>query len=298
MVWFVKDMRLKERKKGKRRGVRRHLLPSLFSFIFFIILSREKSINPKCAVRSDPWQAGGSAAQIERLVAFFPEHCCYFLQPASLLLGRHPVASDDDGVVPLVRLERELLGRPEVLLLQLLHFPGKDGLGRDGGVDAVGLDGDDESALVLEEVLRVDRDNAGLVGLRHVGEDAVHHAHDHPVLGRVARILDDGHDVGTLLRHVDEVTPGTVRELDGVDDALGAHEIGDVRDGRARSRTEVEHLGSGLHVDFVEPAEDAGAQLGPEGVPDTVLRLLALRSVHGDALLSVDGDTWDHVLGA
>ncbi len=37
------------------------------------------------------------------------------------------------------------------------------------------LDGDDDEALVLEEVVRVDGDDSSLIGLRHVREDRVHH---------------------------------------------------------------------------------------------------------------------------
>ena len=55
-----------------------------------------------------------------------------------------------------------------------------------------------------------------LIGLSHVGEDGVHHGHEHPVLVRVSRVLDDRHHVGPLLRHVDEVAARSVRELDGV----------------------------------------------------------------------------------
>lgn len=55
-----------------------------------------------------------------------------------------------------------LLARLELLLLQLLDLARKDGLRRRRGVDAGGLDGDDEKAAVLQKVLRVDADDAGL----------------------------------------------------------------------------------------------------------------------------------------
>jgi hypothetical protein len=47
---------------------------------------------------------------------------------------------------------------------------------------------------------------AHLVGLRHVGEDAVDHGDEHAVFVGVARVLDNGDDVGALLGHVDQVT--------------------------------------------------------------------------------------------
>ncbi len=67
------------------------------------------------------------------------------------------------------------------------------------------LDGNDEIAAVLEEELRVERDDPGLVGLGHVGEDAVDHGDEHPVLVGVARIFDDGDHVGPFLGHVQKV---------------------------------------------------------------------------------------------
>ena len=82
-------------------------------------------------------------------------------------------------------------------------------------------------------MLRVESDDARLVGLRDVGEDGVHHADEHAVLLRVARLLDDGDDVGALLGHVDEVTAGAVRELNAVDDTLGADDVRAVGHGGA-----------------------------------------------------------------
>jgi len=58
---------------------------------------------------------------------------------------------------------------------------------------------------VLEEVLSVERHNAGLVGLRHVGKDGVHHRHQHPILVRVSGVLNDRHDVCSLLGNVQQV---------------------------------------------------------------------------------------------
>jgi predicted xylose isomerase-like sugar epimerase len=52
--------------------------------------------------------------------------------------------------------------------------------------------------IVLEEEVRVEGDDAGLVGLGDVGEDAVDHADEHAVLVRVARVLDDRDDVRAL----------------------------------------------------------------------------------------------------
>ena len=79
-----------------------------------------------------------------------------------LLLGRWPVDADDDSMVALVGLEGHLLLRLHFFGLHLLDLSGKDDLGLGGRVDAVGLDGDDEVAAVLQEVGGVDGDNASL----------------------------------------------------------------------------------------------------------------------------------------
>ena len=73
------------------------------------------------------------------------------------LLGllRHSVPTDDDGVVPLVGLQRELLGWLEVLLLKLLHLSRENSLSGHRGINTVGLDTDNKVALVLQKVVRV-----------------------------------------------------------------------------------------------------------------------------------------------
>lgn len=206
-------------------------------------------------------------------------------------------------MVSLVRLQGELLERLDSLLTQLLDLSGEHGLGVDGGVDTVGLDGDDDATLVLEEHVGVEGDDTGLVGLGDIGEDAVDHADEHAVLLGVSGVLDDGDDVGSLLGHGDELSAGSVGELDGVDDALWADDVGDVRDRGTGRGTEVQDLLARRDEQLVETTHDTGGQLGSEGVPDTVLDLGGWDTVllggllDGDALLAVDGLTWGHVLG-
>jgi hypothetical protein len=93
-----------------------------------------------------------------------------------------------------------------------------------------------------------------------------------------------------------------VRELDGVDVTGRTDDISNVRDGGTAGTTEVENLGTGLHVDLIETTEDTGSHLGTEGVPHTVLDLgdgtiLVGRALDGDALLTVNGLTRGQVLG-
>ncbi len=62
-------------------------------------------------------------------------------------------------------------------------------------------------AAVLKEILSVEGHYAGLVRLGHVRKDGIHHGHQHPVLVRVPRVLDNGNYVSSLLCHVQQV-PG------------------------------------------------------------------------------------------
>ena len=86
----------------------------------------------------------------------------YHVKSLFLLLRRCSVDADDDRVVPLVGLEGHLLLRLHLFCLHLLDLSGEDDLGLGGRVDAVGLDGDDEVAAVLQEVGGVDGDDASL----------------------------------------------------------------------------------------------------------------------------------------
>jgi hypothetical protein len=95
-------------------------------------------------------------------------------------------------VITLVRFERYLLERLELRLAESLHFFGVNGRGLGGRVNAGRLDGDDSMATVLEELLGVHSDDAGLIRLRNVREDHVDHRHEHPVLLGRARVLDNG----------------------------------------------------------------------------------------------------------
>lgn len=155
--------------------------------------------------------------------------------------------------------------------------------------------------------MSVEADDTGLVGLGNVGEDAVDHADKHAVLEGVTGVLDDGDDVGAVGGHVDEISAGTVGELDGENGTGRANDIGNVRDGSTRGGTEVEDLAAGLHEDVLHTTEDTSGQLRTEGVPDTVLSLgrsgsLAVGGgraggLDADALLAIDSLAWGQVLG-
>ena len=171
------------------------------------------------------------------------------------------VDTSNHGVISLEGLKGELLLGLDTLLSHLLNLAGEDGLGGSGRVDTVGLDGDKDTTADLQEQVGVKTDDTGLIGLGNIGEDAVDHTNEHTVLERVTGVLDDGDDVGTVSGHVDQITAGTVRELDGVDGTSGSNDISDVRNRSTRSRSEVKDLAAGLHVDVLETTEDTSSDL-------------------------------------
>lgn len=185
-----------------------------------------------------------------------------------------PVNTSHNSVVTLIRLQRDLLDRLEALLLHSLDLLREDGLGRSCRVDAAGLDRDHAVTADLQEVLGVDPNDTGLVGLGDIRKDGVDHGDEHPVLVGVTGILDDGDDVGTLLRHVEELTAGAVGELNGVDSPGGPDKVGNVRDGGARGGAEVENLGARAHPDVADTAGDGSTEFGTEGIPYAVFLLL------------------------
>jgi hypothetical protein len=193
----------------------------------------------------------------------------------------------------------------DVLSAHLVDLVGEDLSGRGSAVDTVGLDGDEDTTTGAQEPVGVHGNDTGLVGLGNVGKDDVDHGDGQTVAGRLTGVLDDRDDVGALGGHANQVTAGTRRELDGVDDTGRADQIGNVGDGGTRGTTEVEHTGAGLHVDVVGTTGDGSAQLASEGVPHAVLNLgggggsvlVLLRLVDRDALLAVDGLAGGQVAG-
>ena len=74
-------------------------------------------------------------------------------------------------------------------------------------------------SLVLQEHMSVHGDDTGLVRLCDIGKNDINHSDEHAVFVGVTGVFDDGDDVGAFFGDVDEVTAGTVREFDGVDQA-------------------------------------------------------------------------------
>ena len=73
----------------------------------------------------------------------------------------------------------------------ICYLVGEDGLGLGSGVDTTGLDRDDEVTASLQEMMRVEGNDTGLIWLGNIGKDAVNHADQHSVLPWVASVLDN-----------------------------------------------------------------------------------------------------------
>lgn len=78
-----------------------------------------------------------------------------------------------------------------------VDFASKDLCGGCGRVDTVGLDGDDDSTSVLEEVVCVESNNTCLIGLSDIGENDIDHLDEHSVFLGVTSVFYDGDGVGT-----------------------------------------------------------------------------------------------------
>jgi hypothetical protein len=102
----------------------------------------------------------------------------------------------------------------------------------------------------------IEADDTGLIGLGNVGEDAVNHRHEHAVLQGVTGVLDDGDDLGSLVRngtvlmnrypyvcavrsHVDQITSRPVGELDGKDGAFWSDDISNMGDAGSTGCSEI-----------------------------------------------------------
>lgn len=196
-------------------------------------------------------------------------------------------------MVTFERLQSQLLLGFDLLLSHLLHLTSENNLGFGRAVDTVGLDGDNDTTLVLQEHVGIQADNTGLIGLGNIGEDNVNHGNEHTVAERVSGVLDDGNNVGAVGGHANQITARTVGELNSVDVSGRPDNISDVTDGGTTGRSKVENFGTRLHVDIIETAQDTGGKLGTEGVPHTVLDLsdgaiFTGRGLDSNALLAID----------
>lgn len=107
------------------------------------------------------------------------------------------VLAYNNSVVPLVRLQCQLLLWLDTLFSHDVDFTGKDLCGGCGGIDTVCLDGNDDSATVLEEVVGVEGNDTCLIRLSDIGEDDIDHLDEHSVLLWVTGVFYNGDDVGT-----------------------------------------------------------------------------------------------------
>ena len=73
--------------------------------------------------------------------------------------------------------------------LHLLDLASKHCLWGGRTVDTVSFDGDDEVTAVFQELMSVESNDTGLVGLGYIREDNVHHADQHSVFVGMSGVL-------------------------------------------------------------------------------------------------------------
>ena len=118
----------------------------------------------------------------------------------------------------------------------------ENGFWLGSGVDARGLDRDDKVTLRFQKVVGIESHDSGLIGLGNVSENTVNHADEHSVFVGVSGILDDGDDVGSLLRDVEKISAGSVGEFNGVDETFWSDDVRDVGNSGSRGSTKIKHL--------------------------------------------------------
>ena len=183
------------------------------------------------------------------------------------------VHSTDDDMVSFVWFKRDSLDWSEFLFLKLLDFGSVDDLWGLGGVDARSLDGNDEMASVLHEVGGVETEDSSLIWLGDISEDNVNHWHEHSVFLWMSSVLNNWNDIGSLLGHVDQVSAGSLGELNSVHATGWSNQISNVGNSGSGSSSNIEDLAAWLHVDVSDTSNDGSSDLGSEWVPDSVLCL-------------------------
>lgn len=236
---------------------------------------------------------------IQERNGFFPHSVFFFCVDSNVSL----VLCDEHCVVSLVWLQGQLLERFESLRLELFHLSGEHYLCRGSRVNTARLDRHEGVALVFEEMVCVQCDDTGLIGLGDVREDDIDEREKHAVFVGITRVFDDGDNVCPFLCHVDQVTARSVGELDSVHDAGRSYDVGDVADTSSAGCTKVQHLGTGCDEDFIETTKDTSSQLASERIPHAVLRLdgsgggVGSSALDGYPLFAVNALPWDEILG-
>lgn len=127
------------------------------------------------------------------------------------------VFSGNQTVVTLEGFQGKLELGLDGLSSHLLDFAGEHFSRRGSTINAVCLDGNENTAADLEEPVGIHGNNTGLIGLGNVGEDDIDHGNDHAIPSGLTGVLNNGNDVGSPRCHADEVTSRSGRELDCVD---------------------------------------------------------------------------------
>ena len=137
-------------------------------------------------------------------------------------------------------------------------------------------------------------DDSCLVRLSNVSEYHINHSNQKSVILWFSRIVDYGDYVGTLLSHVDQISPHSMRKLNTVDNSSRTNDVWDVRDSSAWSCSQVEDPTSGTNTYLSHSTCNWGCDFGSVRIPNTIFNLLAV-NLNTDAFLIVNRFSRDEV---
>lgn len=138
--------------------------------------------------------------------------CLYvlFRTNSAHILWRRSEHADNNGVITLIWLQRDLFLWLQFVSLKFLHFGGEYGFRLRSGINTRRFDRNHEVAAILQEILRIECNDTGLIGLCNIGEYSVDHTDEHSVFVWVPGVLDDRDDIRALLGDIDQIATGTV----------------------------------------------------------------------------------------
>jgi len=202
-------------------------------------------------------------------------------------------------MVSLIWLKRKSLDWSEFFFLKLFDLRSVNELWGFGRINARSFDGNHEMTSVLYEVSSVKSENTGLIWLSDICEDDINHRHEHSIFLWMSSILNDWDNIGSLFSHVNQISTGSLRELDSVNASSWSNEISNVRNSGSRSGSNIEHFSTSFHVNVTNTSNNSGTDLRSEWIPDSVLcfSTSVILVLNAHTFFVVNGLAWVKILG-
>ena len=142
--------------------------------------------------------------------------------------------------------------------MEFLHFTRKHGFGRGCRVNTRRFNGNHNMSLWFQKVMTIERDNAGLIGLRDIGKDRIDHANEHAIFEGMAGIFNNRDNIGAFAGYSQQITARSMTEFHGIDRARRSDNVGNVRNRRAGGGSNVQYLGAGLNPNVIDASQNGG----------------------------------------